>query len=90
MFVLLLKSVLVPMHVLFPIFSLILHAAEVGIWSYSIYGQTSPDTIDTDPKRHANGPPWYITKSCSVAFKKGNIGFCQQAKASFFVSVVML
>lgn len=88
MFILLLKSVLVPMHVLFPIFAFLIHAVEVGLWAYSVYAQTSPDTIDPVHKNH--GPPWYITKSCSVAFKKENIGFCKQAKASFYITAVML
>jgi hypothetical protein len=88
MFILLLKAVLVPMHVLFPIISSIIHAVEVGLWSYSVSGQTSPDTID--PVYKNPGPPWYITKSCNVASKKENIGFCKQEKASFYVTVVML
>ncbi|KAF2427349.1 hypothetical protein EJ08DRAFT_354510 [Tothia fuscella] len=88
MFILLLKGVLLPLKVLFPIFSAIIHATEVGLWSYSVYAQTSPDTID--PKHSNPGPPWYITKSCSVVFKEGNRGFCMQAKASFWVSCVML
>jgi len=88
MFILLVKSVLVPLHVLYPILSFLMHALEVGLYAYSVYGQTAPDTID--PKHSNPGPPWYITKSCSVAALKSNTGFCQQAKGAFFVTVFML
>jgi hypothetical protein len=87
MFILLMKAVLVPMHVFYPIFSFLIHAIEIGLWSYSVYGQTSPDTIDPKGRRNA---PWYITKSCNVAVQKANVGYCEQAKASFYVAVVML
>lgn len=88
MFILLLKSVLVPMHVMFPIISFFIHALEVGLWSYSIYGQTSHDTID--PLHKNDGLPWYISHNCDIAAKRENVGYCQQAKASFYVTVVML
>jgi hypothetical protein len=87
MFILLLKSTLVPMHVFYPIFSFLIHAIEIGLWSYSVYGQTSPDTLDPKGRRNA---PWYITKSCSVSYKPSNVEYCMQAKASFYVSIVML
>jgi hypothetical protein len=88
MFILLIKSVLVPLHGFFPPVSVLIHAIEIGIYAFSIYGQTSPDTID--PKHINNGPPWYITKSCNVASLKSNIGFCKQAKAAFYVAVFMV
>jgi len=88
MFLLLAKVVLVPMHVLFPILSFFIHGLEVGLWSFSVYGQSSSDTID--PKFKQNGPPWYITKSCSVVFKPDNKQYCEQAKASFYVAIFML
>jgi len=87
-FILLTKSALVPLHVLFPPLSLAIHGLEVGLYAYSLKGQVSPDTID--PQHPNFGPPWYITKSCSVAALKSNIGYCQQAKASFYVTVFMV
>jgi hypothetical protein len=88
MFIMLVKALLLYLHTLYPILSLVVHALEVGLWAYSASGQVSPDM--SDPQHLNPGPPWYITKSCSISFKKSNIGFCQQAKASFYVAVVML
>jgi hypothetical protein len=87
MFILLLKATLVPMHVFYPIFSFVIHGLEIGLWGYSLYGQTSSDTLDPKGRRNA---PWYITKSCNVAYNKSNVGYCEQAKASFYVSIIML
>ena len=86
-FTLLVKSVMAVMRVLYPFISFIVHGIEFGLYMFSIYGQTSPDTID--PQHMNNGPPWYITKSCSVTALPQNIGYCKQAKASFYVSVIM-
>jgi hypothetical protein len=88
MFIMLVKALLLYLHTLYPILSLGVHALEVGLWAYSVYGQSSPDM--SDPKSPQPGPAWYITKNCNVAFKKSNVGFCQQAKASFYVAVFML
>ena len=73
---------------MYPIFSFLLHGLETGLYAYSIVGQTSPDT--SDPQNINNGPPWYITKGCSVSFKPSNIGYCKQAKGTFYVAVFML
>jgi len=86
-FTLLVKSVMAIMRVLYPFISIIIHGIEFGLYMFSIHGQTSPDTID--PQHINNGPPWFITKSCSVTALPQNIGYCKQAKASFYVSVVM-
>jgi hypothetical protein len=88
MFIMLVKALCLYLHTLYPIASFLVHALEVGLWSYAIYGQVSPDT--SDPAHPNNGPPWYITKSCSVSHDKSNVGYCEQAKASFYVSMVML
>lgn len=76
------------LHVLWPIFSLPLHAALLALWAVSIRVQTAPDTID--PNRINNGAPWYITKSCGIASSGTIKQYCMQAKASFAVSVIML
>jgi hypothetical protein len=88
MFIMLVKALLLYLHTLYPILSLAVHALEVGLWAYSVYGQQTPDM--SDPANPQPGPAWYITKSCSVSFKKSNVGFCMQAKASFYVACVML
>lgn len=76
------------MHIFFPFLSLLVHSLLLALYAYSVHGQTAPDTID--PENQVNGPPWYITKSCSEAHDSSNEGFCQQAKASFYVTVFML
>lgn len=88
MFLLLVKSVMFVLHTFMPLISLFVHALLLGLYSYSIHAQTAPDTID--PEHPANGPPWYITKSCDVTRDKSLVGFCQQAKGSFFLTVFML
>jgi hypothetical protein len=88
MFIMLVKALFLYLHTLYPVLSLVVHAIEAGLWAYSVYGQSSPDM--SDPANPQPGPAWYITKSCNVAFKKSNVGFCMQAKASFYVACVML
>jgi hypothetical protein len=79
------KSLMHIMGVLWPVFSIVIHATEFAVWTFSVYGQTAPDTIDPDHQVH--GPPWYITKSCSVAKASTNIHYCIQAKAAFYIAV---
>lgn len=76
------------LHVLWPIFSLPLHAGLLALWAVSVHIQTAPDTID--PARINKGAPWYITKSCKLASSSTIEKYCMQAKASFAVSVIML
>jgi len=87
-FIWILKLVLVPMHIMFPVISLLLHSLETGLFAYSVYGQTSHDTID--PEHQNNGLPWYLTHSCSVSAKPSNEHYCQQAKATFYITVFLL
>jgi hypothetical protein len=88
MFFYLVKSTLVLLHVFYPILSLPLHLALAAIWSYSIYLQTAPDTID--PNRQNHGAPWYIKKNCNIVDDKTIRQYCMQAKSAFAVSVIML
>jgi hypothetical protein len=90
MFLWLVKTTMFSLHWFFPIIALPVHIAELALWSYSIYAQTAPDTIDPDPKRHNNGAPWYITKSCNIVSDDKIKGYCMQAKSSFAVSIIML
>ncbi|KIW02584.1 uncharacterized protein PV09_06034 [Verruconis gallopava] len=87
-FVLITKFILLPLHIMYPVISLVVYGLETGLFSYSIYGQTSHDTID--PNHENNGLPWYIAKSCSVAAKPSNVHYCQQAKATFYITVFLL
>ncbi|KAI9677965.1 MAG: negative regulator of the PHO system [Bathelium mastoideum] len=87
MFILLAKATLYLMHIFYPILSFVLHSVLVILWAYSAHRQAGPDM--SDPSHPQPGAPWYITKSCSVAHDHNNVHYCQQAKASFAVTVVM-
>ena len=88
MFLLLCESCMIFVHVLYPIISLVLHLVKVGLFAFSIYAQTAPDTID--PQHQNHGAPWYIKHPCSVSYYKSDIGYCQQAKSTFYVMMLML
>lgn len=88
MFFMLVKGTMYMLHVLPPVVSALLHAVLMAIYAVAVAFQGSSDT--TDPTRPQNGPPWYVTKSCSVAQNKSLIGYCQQAKATFACFVAMI
>ena len=87
-FILLVKSIAVIMNVMYPVISLLVHGLELALWAFSIHGQTAPDT--SDPEHPNYGAPWYITKPCSVSKLPQDEGYCEQAKASFFVAVFLV
>ncbi len=87
MFILLVKGILYVVHIFPPILSLFVHAGLAALYAVSIYGQAGKDM--SDPKHPQPGAPWYITKSCSVAGTRAVRDFCQQAKGSFAVAVMM-
>ena len=88
MFFMLVKGTMYMLHVLPPVVSAVLHAILATLYAVAVAFQASSDT--TDPRRPQNGPPWYITKSCSVTLDKELVGYCQQAKATFACFVTML
>lgn len=88
MFIMLVKAIMYMLHVFPPVLSAVVHAILIALYTVSVNYQASSDT--TDPKHPQNGPPWYITKSCSVAHNKSLVGYCQQAKASFACTCAML
>lgn len=71
-----------------PILSALLHSALIAVYTTSVYYQASSDK--SDPEHPQDGPPWYITKSCSVAFNSDNIQYCSQAKAAFAATTSLL
>ncbi|EAU36427.1 predicted protein [Aspergillus terreus NIH2624] len=80
-----------PVHVLriwYPILSVIVHAGLVAIYIVSARGQAGSDM--SDPQHPQPGPPWYITKSCSVAKFPSNVSYCRQAKALFAFTIIIL
>jgi len=88
MFIMLVKSIMYMLHVFPPILSILVHALLIALYTVSVDYQASSDT--TDPDHPQNGPPWYITKSCSVTRNKRLVGYCKQAKASFACTCAML
>jgi hypothetical protein len=76
------------LKVFLPILSFLLHTALLCLWSYGLYMQTAPDTID--PAHQNKGAPWYITKSCNIVDDKINRAYCMQAKSSFAVTIIMM
>jgi hypothetical protein len=76
------------MGTFYPILSVLTHIAEVAVYAVSTYGQSGPDTLD--PEHPSKGAPWYLRKSCSVVHRKSNYGYCEQAKACFAVTVIMM
>lgn len=87
-FLLIVKFPVHCMHLFFPPIGAFIHGAIMVLYVVSARYQAGNDM--SDPKHPQPGPPWYITKSCSVAAHKSNIGYCEQAKALFAVSIVMM
>jgi hypothetical protein len=85
-FVLLCKAVMFVLHVWYPFLGTITNAAITALWLVSIYGQAGPDKSDPE---HPSNSAWYITKSCSYARASGNEHYCQMAKGTFAVTVIM-
>jgi hypothetical protein len=85
-FILLTKIPIHVLHFFHPPFSAIVHGALCVLYGCAAGFQAGSDT--TDPRHPQNGPPWYITKPCNVAYSPGNIGYCQQAKSLFAVTVI--
>lgn len=88
MFLMLVKTAMYMLHVFPPLLSVLTHAALVALYTVSTVHQAGSDM--TDPRRPQPGVPWYISKSCSVAHDKSLVGYCQQAKAAFACTVVIL
>ncbi|OJD15650.1 hypothetical protein AJ78_04111 [Emergomyces pasteurianus Ep9510] len=88
MFFMLVKTPMFILNVFYPPISLVVHTALTALYAVSLAYQASPDM--TDPARPQPGAPWYLTKSCNVAHSRSNVGYCQQAKASFACTVLML
>jgi len=87
MFLLLVKAVMHVMTIWYPLLSIITHAILTALYAVSVYGQAGPDHSDPE---HPSSVAWYIAKSCNVVFHQNNKHYCQMAKATFAVTVVML
>lgn len=87
MFILLVKSLLFVLGIFIPLLSAAVHAGLTGVYLFSFYAQMSGDM--SDPSHPQPGPAWYITKSCDVAYDKGDVGYCRQAKGCLAVAFVL-
>lgn len=88
MFIMLIKGIMYMLHVLPPILSAVIHAILIVLFAVAVDYQASPDM--SDPRHPQKGPAWFITKPCSVSYSKSNVGYCQQAKATFACFTAML
>ncbi|KAJ9292956.1 hypothetical protein DTO271G3_8254 [Paecilomyces variotii] len=86
-FLLLTKAPIHILRVFYPPLSVAVHGALVVLYSIAASFQAGKDM--SDPQHPQPGPPWYITKSCSVAAHKSDIGYCQQAKSLFAVTIII-
>lgn len=87
-FMLIVKLPLHAMHLFFPPIAAATHGALFILYIVAARYQAGSDT--SDPQHPQPGPPWYITKSCSVAAHQSNIGYCQQAKSLFAITVIVI
>lgn len=81
----------IPMHLVrafYPPLSAIISGSMMILFIVSARYQGGSDT--SDPQHPQHGPPWYITKSCSVAAHKSNVGYCMQAKTLFAFSIMIV
>ncbi|KAJ5570059.1 uncharacterized protein N7459_009489 [Penicillium hispanicum] len=76
------------MHLFFPPVAATVHGSMVILLIVSARYQAGSDM--SDPKHPQPGPPWYITKKCSVAVHESNIGYCEQAKALFALTITII
>ncbi|CAG8194939.1 unnamed protein product [Penicillium olsonii] len=76
------------MHLFYPPVAVGVHASLFILYLVSAIYQGGSDT--SDPRHSQPGAPWYITKSCSVAYRKSNIPYCMQAKALFAVTIILI
>ncbi|EFQ98658.1 hypothetical protein MGYG_01680 [Nannizzia gypsea CBS 118893] len=88
LFFFLTKTPMFVMEVFYPPLSVLVHGICILLYSVAAAYQGASDT--SDPKHPQNGPPWYITKNCNVASLHTNVNYCNQAKATFALTIVMI
>lgn len=87
-FILITKAPVHMLRIFYPPFSVFIHIALAILYIVSASFQGGKDM--SDPRHPQSGPPWYITKSCGVAKRKGNVGYCNQAKTLFAFTILMM
>ncbi|KAL8871608.1 MAG: hypothetical protein Q9174_002598 [Haloplaca sp. 1 TL-2023] len=88
LFILLCKGIMYICKIFHPLISLIIHAILIALFAVSTHAQVAPDMLDPDHPQP--GAPWYITRSCGDPVRESLRGYCQQAKASFAVTIILL
>ncbi|KAL8941194.1 MAG: hypothetical protein Q9211_001908 [Gyalolechia sp. 1 TL-2023] len=88
LFVLLCKGIMYICHIFYPLLSVVIHAALIALFAVSAHAQAAPDM--SDPEHPQPGAPWYITKSCGAPVRPKLKGYCEQAKGSFAVTIMLL
>jgi len=86
-FVLLVKVVMFIFDLFIPLVSLFVNICLCAVWAISVYGQAGPDRSEPP---NVSSSPWYITKSCSVSTTPRIEHFCNLAKGSFAVTVILM
>jgi len=76
------------MHLFYPPVAVGVHASLIILYIVSAVYQAGSDM--SDPRHPQSGAPWYIAKSCSVAYRKSNIAYCMQAKSLFAITVILM
>lgn len=76
------------MNLFYPPMSVFIHLGLVAVYIVSASGQAGSDT--SDPDHPQSGPPWYLTKSCSVATKQDVGAYCKQAKTLFAFTIIIM
>ncbi|KAL4933875.1 uncharacterized protein BDV17DRAFT_286681 [Aspergillus undulatus] len=87
-FIFITKVPLHMLHLLYPFAHALLQIGLIIIYCVSAAWQAGPDT--SDPARPQPGAPWYITKNCNVAHDSSNLSYCQQAKALFAFTILII
>jgi len=97
-FALLIKAVLFVVQLFYPVLSFVFHILAIGLWTFSLYAQLSPDYSDP---AHPAKFPWYIAKSCDapahIPPTPGGLPplvniphYCQMARATLAATVIMI
>ena len=86
-FLLLVKGIMFITHVWHPLLSVVVHVVLVALYAVSIHAQTAKDMSDAEHPQ--KGAPWYITKRCGPPVDPAVHGYCQQAKGTFAVTVLL-
>jgi hypothetical protein len=76
------------MHLFYPPVAVGVHASLIILYIVSAVYQAGSDL--SDPNHLQSGAPWYIAKSCSVAYRKSNVAYCMQAKSLFAITVILM